>query len=76
MEEKHSFCGSLSKRRPFTELSACSIVEIVGTSPKSWEDEAKVAAETASKILENLRIAEMVKQDVTIEKGKVELKLQ
>ena len=51
--------------------SVYSIIEIVGTSSTSWEDAAKVAVETASKTLEDLRIAEVVKQDVTIEKGKV-----
>jgi dodecin len=53
------------------ETSVYKIIEIVGVSPKSWEDAAKVAIETASKTLEDLRIAEVVKQDVTIEKGKV-----
>ena len=51
--------------------SVYKIIEIVGTSPKSWEDAAKVAIETAAKTLEDLRVAEVVKQDVTIEKGKV-----
>ena len=51
--------------------SVYKIIEIVGTSPKSWEDAAKGAIETASKSLEDLRVAEVVKQDVTIEKGKV-----
>ncbi len=45
--------------------------EIVGTSEKSWEDAAKVAVETAAKSVKDLRIAEVVKQDVTIENGKV-----
>jgi flavin-binding protein dodecin len=53
------------------EGSVYKIIEIVGTSTKSWEDATKVAVETASKSLEDLRIAEIVKQDVTIEKGKV-----
>jgi flavin-binding protein dodecin len=47
------------------------IIELVGTSPTSWEEAAKVAVETASQTLEDLRIAEIVKQDVTIENGKV-----
>jgi dodecin len=47
------------------------MIEIVGVSPTSWEDAAKVAVETASQTLEDLRIAEVVKQDVTIENGKV-----
>jgi dodecin len=53
------------------EGSVYKIVEIVGTSPNSWEEATKVAVETASKTLEDLRIAEIVKQDVTIENGKV-----
>jgi len=51
--------------------SVYKIIEIVGTSPKSWEDAAKIAVETASKTLEDLRVAEVVKQDVTVENGKV-----
>jgi flavin-binding protein dodecin len=51
--------------------SVYKIIEIVGTSTKSWEDAAKTALETASKTLEDLRVAEVVKQDVTVENGKV-----
>ncbi|OPY75495.1 MAG: hypothetical protein A4E63_00305 [Syntrophorhabdus sp. PtaU1.Bin050] len=51
--------------------SVYKIIEIVGTSTKSWEDAAKVALETAAKSLEDLRVAEVVKQDVTVEDGKV-----
>ncbi len=45
--------------------------EVVGTSTKSWEDAAKQAVETVSKTVKDLRIAEIVKQDVTVENGKV-----
>ena len=51
--------------------SIYKIIEIVGTSEKSWEDAAKTAIETAGKTLEDLRVAEVIKQDVTVEKGKV-----
>ena len=51
--------------------SVYKIIELVGTSNKSWDDAAKTAVETASKTLEDLRIAEVVKLDVTIDKGKV-----
>jgi len=47
------------------------IVEVIGTSSSSWEDAAKKAVETASKSLRDLRIAEVVKQDMKIENGKV-----
>lgn len=51
--------------------SVYKLIEVVGTSKTSWEDAAKVAVETAAKSLEDLRIAEVGKQDVTIENGKV-----
>ncbi len=51
--------------------SVYKIIELVGTSTKSWEEASKTALETASKTLEDLRIAEVVKQDVTVENGKV-----
>jgi dodecin len=52
-------------------MSVYKIIEIVGTSAKSWEDATKSAVETAAKTLEDLRVAEVVKQDVTVENGKV-----
>jgi hypothetical protein len=45
--------------------------EVVGTSTKSWEDAAKQAIETAAKSVEDIRIGEVVKQDVTVENGKL-----
>ncbi len=45
--------------------------EVVGTSTKSWEDAAKTAVETAAKSVKDLRVGEVVKQDVTVEDGKV-----
>lgn len=47
------------------------LVEVIGTSTKSWEDAAKNAVETASKTLRDLRIAEVVKMDLKLEGGKV-----
>jgi dodecin len=47
------------------------IVEVIGTSSASWEDAARKAVEAASKSLRDLRIAEVVKQDLKIENGKV-----
>jgi dodecin len=47
------------------------IVEVIGTSSTSWEDAAKRAVETASKSLRDLRIAEVIKQDLKVEGGKV-----
>ena len=48
--------------------SVYKIVEIVGTSEKSWEDAARVAVETASKSIMELRIAEVSKLDIKVEK--------
>jgi len=47
------------------------ISEIVGTSTVSWEDAARTAIETAAKNVKDLRVGEVVKQDVTVENGKV-----
>jgi dodecin len=47
------------------------VTELVGTSEKSWEDAAKNAVETAGKTLKNLRIAEVSKLDMKVDKGKV-----
>ncbi len=51
--------------------SVYKVIELVGTSTESWEKAAKAAVETASKSLRDLRVAEVVRQDVTIENGKV-----
>ena len=51
--------------------SVYKIVELVGSSPTSWEDAAKNAVETASKTLKDLRIAEITELDMKIENGKV-----
>jgi flavin-binding protein dodecin len=48
------------------------IVEVVGSSPKSWEDAARAAVEAAAKTLRDLRVAEITKLDMKIDKsGKV-----
>jgi hypothetical protein len=52
-------------------MSVYVVNEIVGTSSKSWEDAAKTAIETAGKTVKDLRIGEVVKQDLTVENGKV-----
>ena len=51
--------------------SVYKVVEVVGTSSESWERAAKVAVERAAKSLRDLRVAEVVEQDMVIEKGKV-----
>ena len=51
--------------------STYKIIELVGTSDKSWEEAAKTAVETAGESVRDLRIAEITKLDVTIENGQV-----
>ena len=51
--------------------SIYKIVEVIGTSRKSWDEAAKNAVETAAGSLRDLRVAEIVKQDMTVENGKV-----
>ena len=51
--------------------SVYKIIELVGTSEKSWDDAARIAVETASETLKNLRIAEVGKLDLKVEDGKV-----
>jgi flavin-binding protein dodecin len=52
--------------------SIYKIIEIVGTSPTSWEKAAAAAVERAAKTLRDLRIAEVSEQDLVITDGKVE----
>jgi len=47
------------------------VIEVIGTSTKSWEDAAINAVETAAKSLRDLRIAEVVKIDMKFDCGKV-----
>lgn len=51
--------------------SVYKVIQLVGTSEKSWEDAAKQAVERAGKSLNNLRVAEIEKLDMKIENNKV-----
>ncbi|HXW72658.1 MAG TPA: dodecin family protein [Methylocella sp.] len=53
--------------------SVYKVIEIVGTSTKSWDAAAAAAVERASQSLRDLRIAEVIDQDVQIRDGKIEL---
>jgi dodecin len=46
------------------------VTELVGTSTESWEAAATNAVETAAKSVQDLRVAEVVKQDIIVEVGK------
>jgi dodecin len=51
--------------------SVYKIIELVGTSRTSWEEAARNAVETFAQKIDDLRIAEIVKLDMTIDKDKV-----
>ena len=51
--------------------SVYKIIDLVGSSPNSWEEAAKNAVDTARKTLKDLRIAEAVEFDMRVEDGKV-----
>lgn len=52
-------------------MSVYRVTEVIGSSSESWEDAARNAVETAAATVRDLRIAEVVREDVTIEDGKV-----
>ena len=47
------------------------VTEVIGTSGESWEAAARNAVETAAKTVRDLRIAEVLRQDVVIEDGSI-----
>jgi flavin-binding protein dodecin len=53
--------------------SVYKVVELVGTSPESWEKAVATTVATAAKTLRDLRVAEVTELDATIENGKVSL---
>lgn len=59
------------KRNTASAETVYKVVEVIGTSTKSWEDAAINAVETAATTLRDLRIAEVVKMDMKVEAGKV-----
>ena len=51
--------------------SVYKVIELVGTSTESWERAARAAVERAAESLRELRVAEVVEQDLVVEDGKV-----
>jgi flavin-binding protein dodecin len=49
--------------------SVYRVTEVIGVSTESWEAAARRAVETAAKTVRDLRVAEVVRQDVTVENG-------
>ena len=52
--------------------SVYKVIELIGTSTESWEEAAKAAVERAAETLRDLRVAEVIEQDLQISEGKVE----
>ena len=50
-------------------MSVYKVIEIIGTSNQSWEDAATSAVKTARETLRDLRVAEVVEQDIDISDG-------
>jgi flavin-binding protein dodecin len=53
--------------------SVYKVIELIGTSTESWDKAGKAAVERAARTLRDLRVAEVVEQDLQIKDGKVEL---
>ncbi len=51
--------------------SVYRVTEVIGVSTESWEAAARTAVETAAQTVRDLRVAEVNRQDVTIEDGKI-----
>ena len=50
-------------------MSTYKVIEVIGTSPVSWEDAAAHAVKTAGETLHDLRVAEVTKQDLHVDEG-------
>ncbi|MBN1496940.1 MAG: dodecin domain-containing protein [Spirochaetes bacterium] len=51
--------------------SVYKVIEIIGTSDKSWEDAARNAIETASKALKDIRVAEVKEMDISVDDNRL-----
>src|SRR5216683_5698136 len=52
-------------------MSVYRVTEVIGVSEESWEDAAREAVKTAAATVRDLRVAEVIRKDVTIENGQV-----
>jgi len=56
-------------RREESVMSVYRVTEVIGTSSTSWEDAAAEAIRTAAGTIRDLRVAEVVKQDIHLDEG-------
>lgn len=52
-------------------MSIYKVIEVIGTSPNSWEEAARNAIEKAGETLRELRVAEITKLDVRLDDGEI-----
>jgi dodecin len=52
-------------------MAVYRVTEVIGTSTESWEAAARSAVETAASTVRELRVAELLRSDVTIENGQI-----
>ncbi len=50
-------------------MSVYKVIEVIGTSSTSWEDAASEAVKTAAETIRDLRVAEVIKQDIHVDEG-------
>ena len=48
-------------------MSVYKVIDIIGTSDSSWEDAAAQAVRTVRQKIRDVRVAEVVKQDIHLE---------
>jgi flavin-binding protein dodecin len=53
--------------------STYKVIELIGTSDKSWEEAARIAVERAAQHLRELRVAEVVEMDMVMNEGKIQV---
>ena len=54
-----------------SERSVYKVIELIGTSPNSWEEAAKAAVDTAARSLDDIRVAEVVELDMKLDNSQV-----
>jgi flavin-binding protein dodecin len=50
-------------------MSVYKVIDIIGTSGTSWEEAAAEAVRTAGQTIRDIRVAEVVKQDIALDEG-------
>jgi dodecin len=71
LPEWEGVIGSPTNKEEEMSESVYRVTEVIGVSGDSWEQAARNAVETVGSSVRELRIAEVIRQDVTIDDGKV-----